>query len=359
MTRLEAQNVPLWPETSQLLYSENEVLTLSPGEEFDEYTYAVKPVSHDPEYRGAPQRKLLPLPTKYDEIQKKQEQIASSSWAVVRIFSEYQRSSDAKNLVTFVGTGFFIGSKDQNTSTMIATARHNVRWTKDEKGILYELKRVYATRALEATQTEANTDGFTCEVLTKLREMDSIKHCWQAEERTTWSHFSDFAILQSSRESASFFLIPSEVPHFKENDKMLVFGYPAYITEEKYKGSDNKHTLSYSEWSRLFHMTQNLIFSHGEFKRNADALCSYNPNTTGGMSGGPVVSISDPHTVVGIHVGGIEKENFFVPIQYVQHEITRVVKRKRSDKPTEPKHESPRKIPNLDSDMKSTTKNIQ
>jgi hypothetical protein len=58
--------------------------------------------------------------------------------------------------------------------------------------------------------------------------------------------------------------------------------------------------LAFEKWQSLFHGTQKLICSHGEFKCSTATLGCYNPNTAGGMSGGPVISLRNPSEFVGV-----------------------------------------------------------
>jgi len=290
------------------LYEECEVLTLEPGDDPNQNEYVYKIDEH------GVKRYFVPQPKKRIGVfsPTKEQEICKFSQATVRLFARYENKARTKEK-WFVGTAFFIGV-DASKKTK----------TKDVYGDsdLYELKEVKITSKASAAKDSVVPIWSNCKVLSKKKDMKNVEH--GSGEGAEWKILSDFAVLEAEGFESEFFYVPATFTDTIDR-KMIVCGYPAMVEKSNYPKTSEKK-LTYEEWYNLFHKTQHLCCSHGEYKANFGKLHGYNPNTTGGMSGGPVCTLEKPDEVVGIHVGGSDDQNlnFFVPIGFAVEEAKRL-----------------------------------
>ena len=129
-----------------------------------------------------------------------------------------------------------------------------------------------------------------------------------------WRHNCDFAVLKVGEDPNAGMRNAYELPpgllfnnlcpgiQVEQNDEAFVFGVPAKVTKAELKLRQPR--IKYSDFISIF-QPYVLHVSYGKVVHTHNTMCSYNANTAGGMSGGPVYALKGTSLqLVGLHVGG-------------------------------------------------------
>ena len=139
-----------------------------------------------------------------------------------------------------------------------------------------------------------------------------------------WRHNSDFAVLKVGEDpnnnSRNACVFPHSLPFaalihgikVAEHDEIYVYGVPAAVSKEEHK--QRQPNVPYKDFIQIFHPGE-LHVSYGKVTHTHETMCSYNANTAGGMSGGPVFLWKDSVLhLVGLHVGGYSANTTEIPV---------------------------------------------
>lgn len=250
--------------------------------------------------------------------------LLSAAYSVVVVCSTYKnRVGPEKNMI---GSGLVI---DTESGAKVLTARHNVLRKRrlDPEGD-HEL-HLQKTRVADEVRT-LSISFATAErgAAPKLSPRDRPTH---QVSNVFWRHNADYALMSisPSRDAQEPCDLTPYVQHRKPvapvaiGDTVFAFGFPASLSKEDYMTATDATEKLWEIHRKLF-IPGVLHVSRGKVMEVTDTLVSYDANTAGGMSGGPVFRLEGGTlSLVGIHVGGVLKNsvNCFVPLDMVRLEV--------------------------------------